>query len=305
MNGVLVVDKPQGFTSFDVVAVVRGLAREKKVGHTGTLDPMATGVLPLLLGRAAKAADLLPNSTKAYRAGFRLGERTDTGDITGKIMDRSHVRPTHRQLRQAAAGFLGVSRQTPPMYSAVSVNGQRLYKLARQGKEVERESREIQIDRLDIEAYSPETGEGILYVSCGKGTYIRTLIEDIAKQVGTLGVMTALRRTEACGFTLEQAIPLEQLRAETKAGGIEKYLRPTELLFAQYPAVYVSEKQAQRFQNGGALELARLRLPERQTPQKQIRVFSRQENRFLGLGAVDGEKAELKVCKLFAPAQGG
>lgn len=303
MNGVIVVDKPQEFTSFDVVAVMRGLAKEKKIGHTGTLDPMATGVLPLLLGRAAKAADLLPDSSKAYCAGFRLGEKTDTGDITGKMIEKSSVHPDLECLRQSAQKFLGVTRQIPPMYSAVSVNGQRLYKLARQGIEVQRESREILIDRLEITDYDETAGEGTLAVSCGKGTYIRTLIEDIARQAGTVGTMTALRRTAACGFTQEEAVSLEALRAAAAQGSVADYLRPVELLFTVYPMVTVSQKQALRFQNGGGLGLERLRLPDTAIPGCKLRVFSHPENRFLGLGTLNAEKEALTVCKLFAPAE--
>lgn len=304
MNGVIVVDKPQDFTSFDVVAVMRGLAREKKIGHTGTLDPMATGVLPLLLGRAAKAADLLPDSSKAYCANFRLGEKTNTGDITGEIVETSPVRPGQKTLEKAAAEFLGTTRQIPPMYSAVSVNGTRLYQLARQGLEIQRESREIYIDTLEITEYDESTGEGILSVSCGKGTYIRTLIEDIAQKAGTVGVMTALRRTFACGFSQQEAVSLEMLREAAAQGGLQQYVRPVELLFAQYPMVAVSPKQALRFQNGGGLGLERLRLPDQAgNSGEKIRVFSYPDNEFLGLGTVNTEKGELTVCKLFALAE--
>jgi len=153
MNGVIILDKPAGFTSFDAVAVMRGLAREKKIGHTGTLDPMATGVLPLLIGRAAKAADLLPDTDKEYMAGFRLGERFDTGDVTGKIIETSPARASEGDLLRALERFRGDIMQTPPMYSAVSVGGQRLYKLARQGIEIERGPRPVHIGRLELVSF--------------------------------------------------------------------------------------------------------------------------------------------------------
>ena len=214
MNGVIILDKPAGFTSFDAVAVMRGLAREKKIGHTGTLDPMATGVLPLLIGRAAKAADLLPDTDKEYMAGFRLGERFDTGDVTGKIIETSPARASEGDLLRALERFRGDIMQTPPMYSAVSVGGQRLYKLARQGIEIEREPRPVHIGRLELASFDEKEQRGTLAVACSKGTYIRALIEDIARAAGTLGVMTALRRTKACGFTVRAAVTLEDLRAQ-------------------------------------------------------------------------------------------
>lgn len=296
MNGVLVVDKPADWTSFDVVAKLRGLAGEKKIGHTGTLDPMATGVLPLLLGRAAKAADLLPDTSKSYQAGFRLGEATDTGDITGQVTGRSGVIPGARILTNAAAAFTGTIRQVPPMYSAVSVNGQRLYQLARQGKTIARESREVHIAALEVLSYCPETGTGELAVTCAKGTYIRTLIEDIALQAGTLGVMTALRRTAACGFTEGDALTLEQLRALAEEGRLSDALRETETLFRDYPHVRISKAQAVRFQNGGALNLDRLKGTELRHG-ASVRVQGPEGN-FLGLGQVNTDRGILSVLKL-------
>lgn len=294
MNGVLVVDKPEDWTSFDVVARVRRLSGEKKIGHTGTLDPMATGVLPLLLGRAAKAADLLPDTSKTYQAGFRLGEATDTGDITGQVTGRSGILPDAQVLTDAAAAFTGTIRQVPPMYSAVSINGQRLYQLARQGKTVQRESREVFIEALEISAYSHETGTGMLEVTCSKGTYIRTLIEDIALKAGTLGVMTALRRRAACGFTEKDALTLPQLETLAQEGRLVPL--ETEALFFDYPGVSVSQAQAVRFQNGGALNLDRLKGSAFQ-PDQPIRVHN-PEGLFLGLGQVDAERAVLSVKKL-------
>ena len=174
MNGVIVLDKPSGFTSFDAVAVARGLTKEKKTGHTGTLDPMATGVLPLLLGRAAKASSLLPDTEKEYVAGFRLGQRFDTGDITGSLVEENHKTVSPQALEQALAGFRGAIEQVPPMYSAVSVQGQRLYQLARKGIEVDRPARAVFIHSLTLEHYDPASREGVLRAACSKGTYIRT-----------------------------------------------------------------------------------------------------------------------------------
>lgn len=300
MNGVIILDKPPDFTSFDAVAVLRGLTHEKKIGHTGTLDPMATGVLPLLLGRGAKAADLLPDTDKEYRAGFRLGERRDTGDITGQVAERDETPVSKQALEAALEKFRGEIDQIPPMYSAVSVGGKRLYQLARQGVEVERKPRRIVISRLELESYNEDAREGVLLAACSKGTYIRTLIEDIAKEAGSCGTMTALRRTRACGFSEEQALPLEKLRAMAAAGELRRALRPVESLFEEYPAVRVSPAQAARFCNGGALSVDRLRVPRvALTPETRFRIYG-SDGRFLGLSKADPERGELRFLKLFA-----
>ncbi len=261
MDGIIVLDKPQDFTSFDAVAVVRGAAHERHIGHTGTLDPMATGVLPLLLGKATKAASLLPDTDKTYEASFRFGERRDTGDITGNIVQTSGTRVTLEALRTALPQFTGDIMQVPPMYSAVSVNGQRLYKLARQGIEVEREARPIHIEQLELLEYDEAEQCGRLSVTCSKGTYIRTLIEDIAQALSSCGVMTALRRTAACGFTLEDAVSLEELRAHRETGDVDIFLRPVERLFSTLPSVMLTAAQGQRFLNGGAIDPKRCRMP--------------------------------------------
>ncbi len=300
MNGVIILDKPPDFTSFDAVAVLRGLTHEKKIGHTGTLDPMATGVLPLLLGRGAKAADLLPDTDKEYRAGFRLGERRDTGDITGQVAERDETPVSRQALEAALEKFRGEIDQIPPMYSAVSVGGKRLYQLARQGVEVERKPRRIVISRLELESYNEDAREGVLLAACSKGTYIRTLIEDIAREAGSCGAMTALRRTRACGFSEEQALPLEKLRAMAAAGELRRALRPVESLFEDYPAVRVSPAQAARFCNGGSLAVDRLRVPRvALTPETRFRIYG-SDGRFLGLSKADPERGELRFLKLFA-----
>lgn len=303
MNGVLVVDKPADFTSFDVVAVVRGLTKEKKIGHTGTLDPMATGVLPLLLGKAAKAESLLPDTDKVYRAGFRLGERRDTGDCTGRVLEQDHSKTTREQLESALELFRGEILQVPPMYSAVSVGGKRLYELAREGKEVERAPRPVTVFRLELEEYEETTREGILTVSCSKGTYIRVLIEDIARAMGTCGTMISLRRTKACGFEEQAAIPLEQLRLAAAEGTLSELVLPTEVLFEEYPAVQVTPAQAQRFCNGGSLSMDRLPMPRillRPGDKLQIR---RKDGSFLGLASACPEENELRFLKLFAQTE--
>ncbi len=303
MNGVIVLDKPSGFTSFDAVAVARGLTKEKKTGHTGTLDPMATGVLPLLLGRAAKASSLLPDTEKEYVAGFRLGQRFDTGDITGSLVEENHKTVSPQALEQALAGFRGAIEQVPPMYSAVSVQGQRLYQLARKGIEVDRPARAVFIHSLTLEHYDPASREGVLRAACSKGTYIRTLIEDVARAAGSCGTMTSLRRTRACGFGLEEAVSLDHLRELAAKGALGTVLLPVETLFREYPQVQVSGPQAVRFANGGALDMKRLHLPRITLPEGQpLRLYG-PDGVFLGLAAVDGEAGQLKFLKRFAEDQ--
>lgn len=300
MDGVLVLDKPQGFTSFDAVAVVRGLAKERKIGHTGTLDPMATGVLPLLLGRAAKAASLLPDTDKEYVAGFLLGTRFDTGDVTGNPVEEDGAPVSREALEGALAGFRGEIMQVPPMYSAVSVNGQRLYQLARKGIEVERAPRPVSITSLSLESYDPAARQGTLRAACSKGTYIRALIEDIAKAAGTCGAMSSLRRVRACGFGEEDAVSLETLRDLAAGPGLGGLLRPVDSLFAEYPRAEASAAQAARFKNGGGLDMRRLRLPRIAVREGEIFRLYGPKGEFLGLARADLTAGELRFLKLLA-----
>ena len=300
MTGVLIIDKPADYTSFDVVAVCRRLCHERKIGHTGTLDPMATGVLPLLLGKATRALSLLEDTDKTYEAGFRLGLATDTEDVTGKVLETNESPVSRAVLEKVLPQFRGEIMQVPPMYSAVSKDGKRLYELARKGLEVEREPRPVTIFQLELTEYDETAREGKLMVSCSKGTYIRTLIVDLAKAAGSLGVMTSLRRTRACGFTLEDAVTLDSARELAEAGSLESCLRPVESLFAHLPEAVVSGPQAVRFQNGGQLDLGRIAAFHGTAPQDgaAIRVKS-PEGVFLGLGRVELEKGQLAIWKLF------
>lgn len=301
MNGILILDKPAGFTSFDGVAVLRGLTRERKIGHTGTLDPMATGVLPILLGRAAKALNFLPDTDKEYVASFRLGERRDTGDVTGAVVETSPAPVSQEALEKVLPAFRGEILQVPPMYSAVSVGGKRLYELARKGVEVERQARPVTVSALELLSYNPQSREGTLRVACSKGTYIRVLLEDIARAAGSCGAMTALRRTRACGFGEEDARSLEELKALAGEGRLTQVLRPVESLFGEYPLVRVSPAQAQRFQNGGSLDLERLR----KAPEEGLCRVKSPEGQFLGLGRVDRQKGQLVFAKSFFEREDG
>lgn len=298
MTGVLILDKPADFTSFDAVAVCRRLCHERKIGHTGTLDPMATGVLPLLLGKATRAASLLEDTDKEYEAGFRLGVSTDTEDSTGKVLETSDTPVSREVLESLLPRFRGEIMQVPPMYSAVSKDGKRLYELARKGIEVERDARPVTIFKLELIEYNEETREGKLTVSCSKGTYIRTLIADLAKAAGSLGVMTALRRTKACGFTLADAVTLDKAKALSEAGTLEEKLRPVESLFAHLPAVTVSGAQATRFGNGGQLDLKRIPTFRKKKPEAGL-IFrvKTEDGAFWGLGKTEPE--QLAIYKLF------
>lgn len=300
MNGVVVINKPTDFTSFDVVAVVRKTLGTKKVGHCGTLDPNATGVLPVLVGNATKAQDIIPNHDKSYVATFKLGLSSDTLDIWGEISFENGDDVTKQELEEAFAKFVGEIMQVPPMYSAVKKDGVRLYDLARQGIEVEREARKITVYSLNLIEFDEKTQEGKLAVSCSKGTYIRTLISDVAQSLGTNAVMTSLVRTTACGFTLDEAITLDELKAMAENGSIESKVLSTESLFVNYKELIVSEKQAVRFYNGNPLDITRTALRDMSFSDSEIFRVKDSEGTFLGLGSVDLSKGILKIYKHFS-----
>ncbi|MGN1131049.1 MAG: tRNA pseudouridine(55) synthase TruB [Ruminococcus sp.] len=297
MNGVLIINKPKEFTSFDVVAVVRKYSGQRKIGHTGTLDPNATGVLPLLLGNATKAQDIVPNHDKEYIADFQLGKTTDTLDIWGQILTETESNVSRVDLENILEKFTGDIFQIPPMYSAVQVNGKRLYDLARKGIEVEREKRKVTVYTLKLLSFDENSQSGKFQVACSKGTYIRTLIDDIGKSLGTGAVMTALERTSACGYRIEDCVSLDDVKSLSEKGELESKIAPTESLFTDYPYVKVSDAQAKRFYNGGELDCSRTYLAKINPADDTIfRVKDREDN-FLGLGIVKGQ--QLKVYKHF------
>ena len=294
MTGIIIIDKPSGMTSFGAVARVRRICSTKKCGHTGTLDPMATGVLTVMLGGATRFCELLESHDKSYIASFRLGTVTDTLDITRKVLETRAVDCSEQQVRDAAEGFVGEISQLPPMYSAISVNGQRLYDLARQGIEVERTPRQVNIFSIDFLSANAEAGEYEIAVACSSGTYIRTLIADIGEKLGCGAVMTALRRTKANGFPIDGCITLDELAELAQSGKIEEKIIPIEQALESYRFVTVTEPQARRFKNGGELSLERLYL---KAPQENelVRVIA-PGNEFLGMGEIsDGE---IKVKRL-------
>lgn len=296
MTGILLIDKPQGFTSFDVVAKVRGIAATRKAGHGGTLDPMATGVLPLFLGAATKACDILPDQTKAYLAQFQLGIATDTQDITGKVLEERPVFAGRAEVEQALEDFRGKFYQLPPMYSAVWVNGQRLYDLAREGRVVEREPRPVEVYRLELLQAQEAKRLYTVEVSCSKGTYIRTICHDIGQKLGCGAVLTALRRTRSSGWRAEDAITLSRAQELADEGKLESALLPVESAFLNYRELVLSPKDAGHFVNGVRMTARRFRVG----PGDGTLRIKAEDGKFLGLGAVDGPSGELRLVKLFA-----
>lgn len=259
MDGILCIDKPEGMTSFLCVAVVRRLLGVKKIGHAGTLDPNATGVLPLLIGRATKTLDRLPVHDKSYTATLRFGATSDTLDVWGTVTETGVPAPTRAQIEAALPGFRGDILQVPPMTSALKKDGVRLYDLARQGIEVERQARPVTIYELELLDYNEKEGLLTLHCACSKGTYIRTLCDDLGRVLGCGAVMTALRRTAAAGYPLTDCITLDEAKALAEEGSLGDRILPIETALSAYPAITVSAPQANRFRHGGALDLVRLR----------------------------------------------
>lgn len=294
MNGILCVYKEKDYTSFDVVAIMRKLCGIKRIGHGGTLDPMATGVLPIFLGKATKAIDISADSTKAYRANFKLGISTDTQDITGAVLQERDVNVSLVQLEETLADFRGEISQIPPMYSAVKVNGKRLYDLARKGIEVERKPRLADIFLLKIISFGGV--DGSLEIHCSKGTYVRTIIHDIGEKLGCGAVMTELERIKSSGFTLEQSYPLSFYK-ELSQKEIMQKLIPVERVFESFTKVFLDEKQSQMFKNGVRLDLTRIDFDFINANKNDYSIYCKGE--FLGLANADLEEQSLIIKKLF------
>jgi len=288
MTSLLLLDKPENITSFSAVARARRILGIKKAGHTGTLDPMATGVLPILFGGATRFAEFLPSHDKAYIAGIQWGVTTDTLDITGTVLEERPVNVTREEIEAALAGFRGKISQVPPMFSAKSQGGQRLYELARRGVEVEREARAVEIYKLELIQCTMHNAQCTIDVECSAGTYIRSLIDDLGRVLGCGACMSSLRRTKANGYDISQCVTLEQLEQGETSGFI-----PLDDALSAYPTVEVTPAQAVRFRNGGALDLSRVHLPN---PAQGT--FHRVccNDIFLGLGRVQGQ--ELAIARL-------
>ena len=250
MNGIVIVDKPQGWTSQDVTARLRRVFNTRRIGHGGTLDPMATGVLPVFVGRATRGVEFFEHAEKTYEAVLRLGIATDTEDITGTVLEEKEVSLSEADFLEVLPKFRGKIQQIPPMYSALKVNGQKLCDLARKGREVERQPREIEIFKLECLEFAGS--EARLLVHCSKGTYIRTLCKDIGAALGCGGCMAALRRVTAGEYTLDEAVSLQTL-LETEEP--EQYLRRVDTMFRNFPAVTLTENQEKRCRNGNSFSL--------------------------------------------------
>lgn len=292
MVGFLCLDKREGITSFRAVSEIRKITGEKKAGHTGTLDPMATGVLPVALGCAARFISLLPSDQKAYVARFRLGTVTDTLDITGTVLETLPVTAGEGDVKALLPQFRGKIVQVPPMYSAVLHNGKRLYELARQGVEVERKEREVTIKKLALTGVF-EQNEYEITVECSAGTYIRTLVADIGASLGCGAVMTSLRRTQSNGFLIKKAFTVEEVRDKAQAGALQKLIIPVDKALSAYPDLWVTAPQSVRFQNGGELDVQRVQGIEKDG---FYRVYS-PDGAFLGLGEWDTGKGEFLAPK--------
>ncbi len=250
MTGIAIVDKPADWTSHDVVAKLRGALRERRIGHGGTLDPMATGVLPVFVGRATRAVEFLESADKEYLASCRFGLTTDTQDITGTMLSESGLRPSEAEIKEALLGFLGTQEQLPPLYSAIKVEGKKLYEYARQGKNVPRKPRQIEISDIAPLGFGPE-GDYRFRLTVSKGTYIRTLCHDLGQRLGCGAAMSSLRRLRAGPFSIGEALPLDKL---TAPGG-ERLLRSLDSLFSAYPALTLDGEQSRRCRNGNEVYL--------------------------------------------------
>ncbi len=292
MTGIIPLKKGENITSFFAVAKVRRIVGVKKAGHTGTLDPNATGVLPIALGGATRFIELLPTHKKAYIATFKTGVRTDTLDIWGNVTETTKKIPSYEDIVAVLPQFIGEIEQLPPMYSAIKKDGVRLYQLAREGKEIEREKRKCEIFKLEIN--KGENGEFSLYCECSAGTYIRTLIDDIGNAAGSLATMTSLERTYACGVNIDDCYTLEELENLRDSGKMEEAVISVDKLLLEYPALNVTDSQAVRFKNGGELDSQRV---------KELkgygiyRVYGK--NEFLGLGEYLQGTDSLKVKRVY------
>ena len=278
-NGIIIIDKPQGWTSMDVCAKLRGMFHEKRVGHAGTLDPMATGVLPVFVGRATRAVEFAADSDKEYIAGLKLGVVTNTQDTTGEILEQREAFVTRSSLEAVLSRFAGDIEQIPPMYSAIKINGKKLYELARKGREVERKPRPVTIRALELLGW-PDAGEDFsLRVVCSKGTYVRTLCHDIGQALGCGGCMSSLRRVKAAGFTLDDCVALEAVQAAVDRGEGESLLLPVDSCFATVPVLILKTAGAEKKIRNGAP------LTARDVPDGEYRVYG-MDKTFLALGKV-------------------
>lgn len=294
ISGIIPVDKPAGFTSFDVVAKVRGITHQKKIGHSGTLDPMATGVLPLFFNEATKTLSILQDEDKKYVACLKFGIKTDTQDITGEILSQKESSVSYELFTEVIKKFIGRQFQVPPMYSATKINGVPLYDLARQGIEVERKSKEIQIYSIDIKSFDEQNQKAEIEVSCGRGTFIRTLISDMGDMLGCGAVMTDLRRTKACGFDISECLSLEEIQVLSNQGNLEGKAVSPKRLFQNLPKIVLGEYDSRLYSNGVELELKKRNFSHMNG---LIAIFNESGN-LLGISEMNLDENKLKLIKM-------
>ncbi|SFR81751.1 tRNA pseudouridine(55) synthase TruB [Anaeromicropila populeti] len=297
MDGILNVYKEKGFTSHDVVAKLRGILRMKKIGHTGTLDPDAVGVLPVCLGKGTKVCDLLTEKQKTYETILQLGVTTDTQDLSGKVLSEIEVTASKKEIEKAISMFCGKYMQIPPMYSALKVNGKKLYELAREGKEIERQPREVYIYNLVIHKIDMDLKQVYLKVDCSKGTYIRTLCHDIGEKLGCGGAMLELKRTRVSDFLLQDSYTLSEIELLMNQGRLAEVVIPIDKLFEQQKRVVVSSEYQKYVDNGNKISRNFLEEPVSLEIGEQVRVYD-SNKRFIGI--YQSEKLqELKPVKIF------
>lgn len=296
INGIININKEQGFTSHDVVAKLRGILHQKKIGHTGTLDPDAVGVLPVCLGKGTKVCDLLTDKDKEYQAVLLLGTVTDTQDTTGTVLSTKEVESTTEEVEAAILSFVGEYEQVPPMYSALKVNGQKLCDLARAGIEVERKARKVQIHAITIDAI--ELPRVTMTIHCSKGTYIRTLCQDIGERLGCGGCMEHLIRTRVADFKREDAVTLSQVEDAVREGTIDQLIRPIDQVFLKYEAVTAKEQFAKLLYNGNRLPVSCLVKQKDWVDKEQVRVYN-EAGQFIGIYAYQSRQNDLRPMKIF------
>lgn len=297
MDGILNIYKEKDFTSHDVVAKLRGILHMKKIGHTGTLDPQATGVLPVCLGKATKACDMMTEKSKVYEAVLLLGVTTDTEDMTGQVLETSPVTCSEKEAKEAIGSFLGSYEQIPPMYSAIKVNGKKLYELAREGKTIERTPRPVTLYELTI--LNMDLPRIRLRITCSKGTYIRSLCRDIGAKLGCGGCMEELVRTRVGHFQIENALTLNQIKAYAKQERISEILEPVDRIFASCPAVFASKQDRKLVINGNPLPEKHISLSQDMKKSGQwIRLYD-DEKQFVGIYQYDSIKKQIKPVKMF------
>ena len=294
MTGILPVKKPAGFTSFDVIGKLRGVTRTRKIGHSGTLDPMATGVLPLFFGGATKCCDILPNEDKRYVADIKFGIVTDTQDTTGRVLRETESHVSQNEFEHVMESFIGRQMQTPPMYSAVKINGRPLYDLAREGKVVERAQKEIEVYGIVLLEFDEHAQTARIEVSCGKGTFIRTLINDMGEKLGCGASMSALERTMAAGFDISECYTIGEIEEMMKDGTFEEHLIPIERLYESLPRLVLYDFDKRLYRSGVPLELEKRGWGG---VEGNIAVFDN-EGMLLGISVMDEEANELKLRKM-------